>query len=181
MNYFNQLFIQNIMITLRYFSLILIFQLLISCNEYIDIDYSLQGIYLKEWNSSICPKKIVYEKYEKNTNFQKILDSHSNFEIRDCENEMQKYNQRLFIPDSLYKGKINYDIRIVIDDSLEYNITDVKTRKDTTKYVFTLGRKYYIDNIIYSMIINGHQYNNESMNNITIITKLGKIIKKDKK
>jgi hypothetical protein len=37
------------MITLRYFSLILIFQLLISCNEYIDIDYSLQGIYLKEW------------------------------------------------------------------------------------------------------------------------------------
>jgi hypothetical protein len=94
---------------------------------------------------------------------------------------MQKYNQRLFTPDSLYKGKINYDIRIVIDDSLEYNITDVKTRKDTTKYVFTLGRKYYIDNIIYSMIINGHQYNNESMNNITIITKLGKIIKKDKK
>ncbi|WDF57746.1 hypothetical protein PQ462_13565 [Flavobacterium sp. KACC 22758] len=146
------------MITLRYFSLILIFHLLISCNEYIDNDYSFQGIYLKEWNSSICPKKIVYEEYEKNTNFQKILDSHSNFEIRDCENEMQKYNQRLFTPDSLYKGKINYDISIQLKSKptfhhlyVVYDVNNKVSLERLKKYLYAgqseqgkLLKKFYL-------------------------------------
>ncbi|MFD2940663.1 hypothetical protein [Flavobacterium notoginsengisoli] len=164
--------------TLKCFSLMLISLLLISCNEYIDRDYSLQGIYLKEWNSSICPKKVVYEEYIKNTNFKKIIYTHSSFEIRDCEIEMHKYNQRLFTPKILTNKTINYDIRIVIDDSLEYKITDIKSRRDTTKYVFALGRKCYIDNTIYSMLVNDHQYDNKkSINNIVLITKSGRIIK----
>lgn len=165
--------------TLKYISLGCISLLMFSCNEYFNKNYSFQSIYLKDWNSSICPNKIVYERYEKNTNFKKMIDSFSDFEIRDCESEMQKYNQRLFTPNTLFEGQINYDIRIVIDDSLEFKITDVRNVRDTTKYVFTLGKKYYIDNAIYSMRVNGYLSNNiKSKRNIELKTKLGKLIKK---
>ncbi|TDW51755.1 hypothetical protein EV144_101432 [Flavobacterium sp. 270] len=162
----------------KYLKLGSVFLLLTSCSEYFNQDYSFQGIYLKEWNSSVCPKKIVYEKYERKTNFTKIINSYSDFEIRDCESQVLKYNQRLFTPITLYKGQINYDIRLIIDDSLEFKITNIHTIRDTTKYVFTLGKKYYINNTICSMIINGHHSDNkDAKNNIVILTKLGNVIK----
>ncbi|MEN2401922.1 hypothetical protein GKZ90_0019190 [Flavobacterium sp. MC2016-06] len=29
---------------------------------------------MKEWNSSLCPKKVIYERYVKNSKFKKIID-----------------------------------------------------------------------------------------------------------
>jgi hypothetical protein len=164
---------------LRFISVISFFYLFTSCNEYYKNDYSFDGIYLREWKSSICPKKIVFEKYVKNSNLEKLIQKDSSFNIEGCDRINSKFNQRIFTTSVLYSGQINYDIRLNIDDSLEYEITDIKSKLDTTHFTFTLGRKYYIDNRIYSMIINGHKLNNkDAKNNMRIPTKIAKFIKK---
>lgn len=174
----------------KYISLLSFIFLFTSCNEYFNDDYSFQGIHLKDWNSSSCPKKITFEKYVKNSNFKNLIDTNSDFDINsNCLPKYDKYNKKvktstyneqlILSPYVLYKGEINYDIRLVIDDSLEYKITDIQSHRDTTLYVFTLGRKYYIDNRIHSMIINGYKSDNkDAKNNIRIPTKIGMIIKK---
>ncbi|WP_316633027.1 hypothetical protein [uncultured Flavobacterium sp.] len=177
--------------TLKCFSLICLCFLVTSCNEYFNEDYSFQGIYLKKWKSSICPKKVILEKYVKKSNFKELIDSSSDFDINsnclpkyDKNNRQVKtstYNEQLYIsPYIIYKGKINYDIRLIIDDSLEYKITNIESKRDTTLYVFTLGRKYYIDNSIYKMTVNGNKLKNESAT-LEIPTEFGRIIKKSKK
>ncbi|KQB37107.1 hypothetical protein [Flavobacterium aquidurense] len=165
--------------TLRFISVISLFYLFTSCNEYYKNDYSFDGIYLREWNSSICPKKIVLEKYVKKSNFKKLIQKDSSFNIEGCDRTNSKFNQRIFTPFNLYSGQINYDIKLIIDDSLEYEITDIKSKLDTTHFTFALGKKYYIDNRIYSMIINGHKlHNKDAKNNIRVPTKIAKFIKK---
>ncbi|MCV9930831.1 hypothetical protein OIU80_00920 [Flavobacterium sp. LS1R47] len=165
--------------TLKCFSLVCIILLFTSCDEYYKEDYSFDGIYLREWDSSICPKKIVFEKYAKNSNLKNLIQKDSNFNIEGCNRSKSKFNQRIFTPSTLYSGQINYDIKLIIDDSLQYEITNIKSKLDTTSFTFTLGRKYYIDNRIYSMMVNGHKLDNkDAKNNIWIPTKIGKIIKK---
>jgi hypothetical protein len=105
--------------TLRFISVISFFYLFTSCNEYYKNDYSFDGIYLREWNSSVCPKKIVLEKYIKESNFKKLIQKDSSFNIEGCDGTKSKFNQKIFTPFNLYSGQINYDIKLIIDDSLE--------------------------------------------------------------
>lgn len=157
---------------------ILIFFILLSCKrpEYIHEDKSFYDIYLRKWNSSICPKKIVFEKYLKNTNFKKIIQSDSDFEIRGCDISEFEFNQRIFMPNSIYKGKIDYDIKIIVDDSIEYKVTDISNKIDT---IHAGGHKFVIMNNIKSLVINGKKMENKNAPlNLEIQTNLGKIIKK---
>lgn len=140
-------------------------------------DESFQVICLKNWNSIICPKKVIFERYEKETFFKKLIDKNSNFEIGDCAPIYKELEQRTISPAIPYVGKINYDIKLIIDDSLEYKITAIQNKVDT---VFAGGKgNFIIMNNIKSLVINGHKIDNKNTQlNIEIPTQLGKIIKK---
>lgn len=68
-----------------------------SCSnkKYKKSEESFQGIYLREWNSFSCPRKIVFEKYQKDSNFKVLLETNSGFEIKGCEKTAVKLNQRI--------------------------------------------------------------------------------------
>lgn len=165
--------------TLRFVSLSIFF-ILLNCKrlEYTKVDNSFYDIYLRKWNSSICPKKIVLEKYVKNSNFKILTSSYSDFKVLDCDSIHFKFNQRILRPNVAFIGSINYDIRLIIDDSIQYKITDVINKIDT---VFSGGRPgdFIIMNNIKSLVINGHRLDNKNAPlSIEIPTKLGKVIKK---
>jgi hypothetical protein len=157
-----------------------------SCNEYHNNDNSFYSINLLDWNSSICPKKIVFEKYAKHSNFQDLIESDSNFDIN-CYIKYNNLNKEIITADSKEKrelipnfkniNQINYDIRLVVDDSLEYMITSIENRSDTIIKSFTSSRKFYVGNVISTMIVNGNKINNNSRS-INIPTKIAKFIKK---
>jgi hypothetical protein len=166
--------------TLKFISLEGFIFLFASCykTEYKQSDESFHGIYLLEWNSTVCPKKIVLEKYVKKSNFKKLIESDSNFDVEGCEKTASKFNQRILTPDVSYKGQINYDIKLIIDDSIVYNLTDIKDGIDTLSVRSGLG-KFLIMNNIKSIVVNGHKLDNtKAPFNIDIPTKLGKVMKK---
>ncbi|MCV9931951.1 hypothetical protein OIU80_06620 [Flavobacterium sp. LS1R47] len=146
--------------------------------EYKKIDDSFSDIHIKEWNSSICPKKVVFERYVKKTNFKKLIDRNTNFEIGGCEKTESKFNQRVFTPIIPYEGHINYDIKLIIDDSLEFKITNIQDKLDTISGKSGPG-KWLVMNNIKSLIINSHKLDNtKTPLSFNIPTKIGKIIKK---
>lgn len=175
--------------TMRCVKVLFIFFFVISCNEYINYDDSFGSILIKDWNFSRCPKEITFEIYEKNSNLKKVIDTIFDIDIYNdnCHPKYNKFNkiiktstynkQILLSSYTRYKGQINYDMRLIIDDSIEYKITDIKTKIDTTFKAFSIGRKYYINNSIYSMKVNNQKVENESAD-IVLLAKLGKIIKK---
>ncbi|MGN7808710.1 hypothetical protein [Flavobacterium sp. 22076] len=141
---------------------------------------SFYGIHLKEWNSSICPKKVIYERYQKKSNFLKKIKTDSNFEVRDCDSLYKPSNQRVFIPSVKFTGQIDYDIRLVIDDRIEYKITSIDNKIDTVFYGGHPGDLTIMNNIR-SLVVNGYKLDNSNTPlNIFIPTNLGKVIKKDK-
>ncbi|OMQ13185.1 hypothetical protein [[Flexibacter] sp. ATCC 35103] len=141
-------------------------------------DESFHSIYMRDWKTSVCPKKVVLEKYMKNTDFKKLLSSDSDFDIRNCDSIYASLNQRIISPNVTYIGQINYDIKLVIDDSLVYRITDIKDGIDTVSGRSGPG-KWIIMNNIKSLVINGHKLDNSKTPlSFNIPTKLGKVIKK---
>ncbi|MCV9930840.1 hypothetical protein OIU80_00965 [Flavobacterium sp. LS1R47] len=176
--------------TLKFISLLGLVFLFTSCykNEYKKSEDSFQNIYLREWNSSICPQKVVFEKYKKNSNFKNLINGSSDFDINsNCLPKYDKFNkkvptstyndQMVLTPYIFFTGQINYDIRLVIDDSLEYKITAIQDEIDT---IADRGRKkWIIMNNIKSLVVNGHKLDNKNAPlSIEIPTKIGKIIKK---
>ncbi|KQB37110.1 MULTISPECIES: hypothetical protein [Flavobacterium] len=176
--------------TLKCISLIGFICLFTSCysDEYTKYEDSFFSIYLRGWNSIICPQKVVYKKYVKNSNFKKLIDSTSGFDINiNCLPKYDKFNK--IIPTSPYNdqmvltpylpinGQLNYDIKLIIDDSLEYKITDIQDKIDT---ISDIGRKkWVIMNNIKSLVVNGQKLDNtKAPLNVDIPTKLGKVIKK---
>ncbi|MFD2940661.1 hypothetical protein [Flavobacterium notoginsengisoli] len=146
--------------------------------EYKKIDNSFNDIHLKEWNSLTCPKKIILERYKKNTSFKTLIDSNKDFDINGCDSIYYKFNQRVFAPKFSYTGPINYDMKIIIDDSLEYKITDIKDKLDTISGNSGPG-KWIIMNNIKSLVVNGKKLDNTKKPlSFSIPTNLGKIIKK---
>ncbi|MBE8724251.1 hypothetical protein [Flavobacterium hungaricum] len=164
---------------LKYISLFSFF-IFLGCKNitYTSINDSFYGIYLKDWNSSLCPKKAVYQRYVKGSNFKEMIISNSDFDIGDCEDIYKSTNQRIFTPKKSYNGIIDYDIRFIINDSLEYKITSIDNNIDT---IFSGGRPgdFIIMNNIKSFIVNGHKVDNsETPLNIFIPTKFGKVLNK---
>lgn len=176
---------------LKYISLLGCVCLFTSCykDRYTKHEESFFSIYFREWNSSICPKKIVFEKYLKDSNFKVLIDHNSDFNINsNCLPKYDKFNkkvptstyndQMVLTPYIPYEGEINYDIRLVIDDSLEYKITNIQNKLDTVPEL-TGPKKWTIMNNVKALIVNGHKLDNRKAPlNIDIPTKLGKIIKK---
>ncbi|MDA6070063.1 hypothetical protein NJT12_10580 [Flavobacterium sp. AC] len=160
--------------TLKYFSYLSFILLFISCNEYNDERHSFNTILLQQWNFSNCPKKIIFEKYLKNSNFKNIIEKDSSFNII-CDS----INKQIIIsPYEPYIDKINYDIKLIIDDDIEYEIKDIKSKLDTSFYSFSVGRKYYINYSIYSMTVNGNKSIQNNDVNIVISANDGTIKKK---
>lgn len=165
--------------TSKFISLLSLFLFLCCKNvTYTKKDDSFYAIHLIEWNSSVCPKKIVYEQYVKNSNFKKINKSYSKFNVSNCEDIYKSNNQRVLKPILPFKGQIDYDIKLIIDDSIEYKITFIENKIDT---IFYGGRPgdFTIMNNITSFTVNGHKVDNSRTPlNIFIPSKTGKIIKK---
>jgi hypothetical protein len=164
----------------RFSSLLVFIFLTTGCyiDKYTEYKESFFSIYLKEWNSTICPKKIAFEKYVKNSNFKELIESNSDFEIKGCEKTESEFNQRIFTPNTFYIGEINYDIKLIIDDSLEFKITNIQNKLDTVAEKAG-PKKWIIMNNINSLIVNGYELDNtKTPLNIWIPTKLGKIIRK---
>ncbi|MGN7808709.1 hypothetical protein [Flavobacterium sp. 22076] len=165
--------------TLKHFKIFFLL-ILSSCvkTEYTKIDNSFTDIHLKEWNSSTCPRKIIFERYKKNTSFTTLIDSNKKFDIKGCDSIYYKFNQRVFTSKLNYVGSINYDIKIIIDDSLEYRITDIQDKLDTISGSSGPG-KWIIMNNIKSLVINGKKLDNTKKPlSFNVPTNLGKIIKK---
>lgn len=163
---------------LKFTSICFFVFILTSCheNKYKKSDKSFQVIYFRKWNSIKCPTKIVFEKYIKNSDFKELIESNSDFDIEGCDSINSEFNQRIFKPNVSYIGKINYDIKIVIDDSIQYKITDIIDKTDT---IYARGFAWVIMNNIQSLVVNGHKLDNKKAPlSIEIPTKLGKIIKK---
>ncbi|KQB37109.1 hypothetical protein RC62_2275 [Flavobacterium aquidurense] len=121
---------------------------------------------------------MLFEKYVKNSNFKKLIERNSDFEIKGCEKTESQFNQRIFSPVVSYTGQINYDIRLIIDDSLEFKITNIQNKLDTIPER-TGPKKWVIMNCINSLIVNNYELDNKKTPlNIKIPTKLGKVIKK---
>jgi hypothetical protein len=155
-----------------------LFFIFLNCRrvEYAKEDKSFYDIYLRGWKSSVCPKKIVLEKYKKNSNFKNLIDSYSDFEIGDCDSIYTESNQRILSPNKAFLGSINFDIRLIIDDSLEYKITMIDNKIDT---VFSGGRPgdFIIMNNIKSLVVNGHKLDNKNAPlNIEIPANIGLVI-----
>lgn len=126
----------------------------------------------------MCPKKVTFGKYVKNTDFNDLINNDLDFYVRDCDSIYASFNQRILSPNVAYIGQINYDIKLVIDNSLEYKITDIKDGIDTISLRSGPG-KWIIMNNIKSFIVNGHKLDNKNAPfSIDIPTKLGKVIKK---
>jgi hypothetical protein len=179
------------MVKFKFITTFCIVFIFISCHEtkYATKDQSFNNIYLRGWNSTRCPSKIVFEKYEKKSNFKNLIDSTSGFDINiNCLPKYDKFNniiptspyndQMILTPYVPYNGKINYDIKLVIDDSLVYKITDIKDGIDTVSARSGPG-KWIIMNNIKSLVVNGKKLDNKNTPlSIEIPTKLGKVIKK---
>lgn len=174
---------------LKYIKLIFLCILLSNCRriEYIKSDETFCFIMFYRWNSSKCPKKVTYQRYLKNSDFKNKIMSDSDFTINCSDNP--PYNNRMIFPNKPYSGQINYDIRLIVEDSIEFNITSVENKIDT---VFLGGRPgdLVIMNSIKSLIVNGQKLDNSKdlpgidsgLPNEAIIfipTNLGKIIKKN--
>lgn len=126
----------------------------------------------------LCPRKIIFERYTKNSNFKNLIDINYDFDIEDCDSIYIKSNQRILRPNFPVKGQIDYDIRLIVDDSLEYEIIDINGKIDT---VTSGGRPhdFVIMNNIKSLVVNGQKLDDtKAPLNIDIPTKLGKFIKK---
>jgi hypothetical protein len=79
-------------------------------------------------------------------------------------------------PNKAFLGSINFDIRLIIDDSLEYKITMIDNKIDT---VFSGGRPgdFIIMNNIKSLVVNGHKLDNKNAPlNIEIPANIGLVI-----
>lgn len=145
--------------TLRHIKLISLCFLLCNCRriEYIKSDETFHFIMFYQWNSSKCPKRVTYERFIKNSKFTNKIISDTDFNIN-C-NEKPPYNHRIIFPNKPYSGPINYDINLIVDDSIEFKITSIENRIDT---VFLGGRPgdLVIMNSIKSLIVNGHKLDN---------------------
>lgn len=123
----------------------------LSCDKYYNSQESFDRILLKK-NTDIYIKKVELFKYKKNTSFN-ILESRGlEFEIFN-----DTINNELYLnPKFDNQGVINSDLLLLINDSLEIRISDIKTIRDTVVKSFTLSKRFYIENKIYSFKLN-HQ------------------------
>jgi hypothetical protein len=163
---------------LKYTKLLILTFFFISCHKttYKKSNESFYQIYFRNWNSSVCPKKMIFEIYKKNSKFEKLIKRDSDFEISGCDSSESRFNQRIFTPNVAYIGEMNYDIKLIVDDSIEYKITQIESKIDT---VYARGHAFVIMNNIKSLDINGHKLDNKNAPlSIEIPTKIGLVIKK---
>jgi hypothetical protein len=166
-----------IMDILKYTKLLFLSFFFISCHKttYKNSNESFYQIYFRNWNSSVCPKKMIFEIYKKDSNFEKLIKSDSDFEISGCDKSESKFNQRIFTPNVARIGEINYDIKLIVDDSIEYKITEIQSKIDT---VYARGHAFVIMNNIKSLVVNGYKLDNKNAPlSIGIPTNTGLVIK----
>lgn len=59
------------------------------------------------------------------------------------------------------EGVVTSDIKLIVNDSIEFQISDVVTVKDTIVRTFTLSKRYYVSNMIKSFKLNGEYVDND--------------------
>lgn len=105
-----------------------------SCNEYIEDKEIYSHFSIKNWTTKGNVTAKLY-RYEKGTNFKKIISIDSLFEITyDTKNHYLAVS-----PEFVNEKPIYDDMVLLINDSIEYKFTDVYFIKDTLKLANPLG------------------------------------------
>ncbi len=149
----------------------------ISCgrDKYIISNDSFSSFFFSDWKISNKPKKIVLESYKANSKFNLKQET-----IRDFEVFLDSSTNRLIItPKPIKQGKLNVDLKLIIDDSLVYQISDIKSSKDTLIRSFGVSRKLNVFNAINEFNVNGEVYISKGNGSsyIMLSSKTGKIKK----
>ncbi len=149
---------------------------LISCerDEFFVSNNSFDRIIINNWKSVKKPNKIILETYRHKSNFKIKEEKYGNFEIL-----LDTIGTTLFLtPKTISQGKINTDLKLTVD-SLVYEISNIKSSRDTLIRSFGIGRELYIFNAIDTLNINGEISINKGGGSADIYLSMGgaKIIK----
>lgn len=105
-----------------------------SCNEYVEDKQIYDLISIENWKQKDNVRVVLYQ-YEKNTNFKKLIAIDSLFEV---SIDTLHHNLRI-IPEFKNDEPITNDMRLVLNDNLEYRFTNVYFIKDSLKLANPLG------------------------------------------
>ena len=164
----------DILKCLKLLILINIVLIICSCNfdKYQTSNNSFDSFVLENWESNNKPNKIELEKIKGNNEIKK----ESEFEIH-----LDTSRKVVFLtPRSNLKGIIDFDMILTIDDSISFNIENIKSSVDTTKRrLGVVGANKIIFNSIDTLTVNGNLQVWEGTSDIMLSMEMAKI-QKDK-
>jgi len=130
-----------------------------SCNDFEKSDAAFEDIILTNDKENVTVIKASMVKYKKGSDFGVSESGKLDFTIiKDTIN-----NEIYLTPNFDNKGVLTSDARILINDSLEYKISDVVTVKDTMTKSFSGSKKQLVSNKIKSFKSNGRQIVNDGL------------------
>lgn len=153
--------------------LVCFFIIILGCDNdrYTYSNESFQNIIISNWESNKKPYKIVLEKYKLNTNFNQKIDEVTNFEtIIDTS-----LNEIFISPLKKKMGKVDTDLKLTINDTLIYEISNIKSSKDTVFRKFGISRTFHVYNAIDTLNINGKIMIKKNTGHIYLSTKMAKM------
>ena len=153
--------------------IVLFFLILISCNrdKYMVFNAPFESFSIRNWESKNKPTKVVLEEYKINSNFTHRVDMNSNFEII-----FDTLRNRLsLMPLNKKIGKIDTDLKLTINDSLIFEISKIKTSRDTIIRKFGTGRTFHIFNAINAIDVNGNVVSGKNTGHIKLFMEMAKI------
>lgn len=148
----------------------------IGCNseEYIVTDYAFDSFILENWKFSTKPDHIALEKIDKDGKLIK------NEKLITFETTIDTVRNVVFIvPTPNLKGKVNFDMKLILNDSMVFNIKNIKSSRDTLVRRFSMSKKVYVYNSIDTVMVNGRQQKGGTAD-IYLSLDVAKIIKKTK-
>ncbi|WP_346881324.1 hypothetical protein [uncultured Algibacter sp.] len=162
--------------TLKCYNLLLFFcVILVSCkrDRYYISNEPFDNISIRNWKSNAEPVKIVLEEFEANSNFNQRINVNSNFKI----NLDTLRNRLRLTPVSKKEGKIETDLKLTINDTLVFEISNIKTSSDTIKRTFNLGRTFHVYNALDTINVNGNLVYGKNTGHIKLYMEMAKVQK----
>lgn len=130
---------------------------MISCTSYKATNTAFESIVISGTGKPFVIKKAEMLKYKKGTNYKTLEFKSSDFEIVQSKINKETYLTPMFDNE----GAVTSDIKLIVNDSVEFKISDIVTVRDTMVRTFTLSKRYYISNIIKSFKLNSEHVDND--------------------
>lgn len=137
--------------------LLTVILIMISCTSYEATDTAFESIVISGTGKPFVINKAEMLKYKKGTNYKTLEFKSSDFEIVQSEINKETY----LTPNFDNEGVVTSDIKLIVNDSVEFKLSDIVIVRDTMVRTFTLSKRYYISNMIKSFRLNGEHVNND--------------------